>query len=184
MLRQERQDMAAAKDNTLIRTEDYEGPDRRLPDPPKAYDKTIANSEARLPEISPLGASIVALAMENMSPRDAAVLALHLNHRLREASIERSRAAAEEGLIEKGTLVRLSRVATVSPKYEGRVGTVQRVVKLRCYVKLRGVSRPFYVYLAEVEALSPSEAKRLEKDTGPGLRKARGRRQKDSTEAA
>jgi hypothetical protein len=151
-----------AKQHDSIKTTDYEGPDRREPEPARAYDKTIVNSAHRLPPISDLGASLVQLAMANMEPKEVAVLALHLNHGLRQASIENSRAVAEAGKIEKGTHVRLKRVATVSPQHAGKVGVVQRVSKLRCYVKLKGVSRPFYVYLAEVETLTASEIKRSE----------------------
>lgn len=146
---------------TIIKAADYEGPDRRAAAPMRAYDKTIVNSEARLPPISALGRGIVALAVNNMEPKEVAVLALHLNHTLREASISDSRKAAENGGVEKGDHVRLARVSTVSSKYEGMVGTVQQVKNLRCYVKLRGIAKPLYVYMAEVEKLTAAQYKKL-----------------------
>jgi hypothetical protein len=153
--------MSATTKLSIIKTEAYEGPDRRSPAPLKAYDKTIVNSEARLPPISSLGRGLVALAVNNMDPKEVAVLAMHLNHTLREASINDSRKAAENGGIEKGTYVRLARVSTVAAKFEGMVGVVQQISKLRCYVKLRGIAKPLYVYMAEVEKLTAAQYKKL-----------------------
>jgi hypothetical protein len=146
---------------SLIETEEYKGPDRRAAQPLKAYDKTVINSEARLPPITDLGRGIVALAVNNMAPKEVAVLALHLNHATREASINRSREAAEGGSVAKGDHVKLVRVSTVSSKYEGMVGVVSQVANVRCYVKVKGIARPFYVYMAEVEKMTAAQYKKV-----------------------
>ena len=162
----------------VIETEGYKGPDRRTPPPLRAYDKTIVNSEARLPPISDLGRGIVALVVNNMAPKEVAALAMHLTHTCREASIKESREAAEGGTVAKGDLVQLVRVATVSQKYEGLAGVVQQVSKVRCYVKVKGHSRPFYVYMSEVQKVSPSTYKKL---TGIDVANDGGSRKKSSS---
>jgi hypothetical protein len=176
---------------TIIKAGEYEGPDRRAAAPLKAYDKTIVNSEARLPPISDLGRGIVALAVNNMDPKEVAVLAVHLNHTLREASINNSRKAAENGGVEKGDHVLLARVSTVATKYEGMVGTVQQVKNLRCYVKLKGIAKPLYVYMAEVEKLTATQYKKLsgatataeapKKSNGSSAKKSNGSAAKKGT---
>lgn len=145
----------------IIKTEDYKGPDRRAPQPLKAYDKTIVNSAARLPPIGHLAQGIVALAVNNLDAKEVAALSMHLTHTCRESSITKSREAGAEGTVNKGDHVKLVRVSTVSASYEGMVGVVQKVSKVRCYVKVRGYARPLYVYMSEVEKVTQAQYKKL-----------------------
>jgi hypothetical protein len=141
----------------VIETEGYKGPDRRAPRPMRAYDRTILNSEARLPPIGDLSRGIVALVVNNLEPKEVAALAMHLTHSCRESSITRSREVAQDGMITKGDFVRLVNVSTVSSKREGLVGVVMQTSNVRCYVKVKSYARPFYVYMAEVEKLSEAQ---------------------------
>ena len=117
----------------VIDTEGYKGPDRRAPRDLRPYDRTVINSEARLPPISDLGRGIVALVVNNLEPKEVASLAMHLTHSCRESSITRSREAAQGGSVTKGDHVRLVHVASVSSRYEGLVGVVQQVSNCLLY---------------------------------------------------
>lgn len=85
-------------------------------------------------------------------PRDqVSALAQHLNHFNR---IHATTSAATTQL-DVGTQVRIT---SSDSRYFGRVGTISKAQRIRCFVQLEGVEKPVYLYNSDVELVKGSVA--------------------------
>lgn len=111
----------------------------------------VQKAAAQLPELSDPAAQAYERLVAELSPVDLNSLGLHLQHLYRHHATE----AAAARTLREGQLVRL---LGGPAKTRGRVGTVESLNRIRCYVRLEGVTHPVYVFTSETEDVDDAVA--------------------------
>lgn len=106
----------------------------------------------QLPELSG-DAKTLFVGMQNLSTADLTSLQAHINVEIRRRGVLNSVSAnvAADGPLQVGERVR---VVGGTAKFLSLEGTVTRVARIRCYVRLDGRDRDDYFFIADVERLN------------------------------
>lgn len=108
-----------------------------------AHMKKVERAGSRLPELSAETKIVFGDVTANLSAQQISALALHLQHH--------NRVVATTRAIQ--TQLAIGQTVTIvggDPKFIGRTGTIDRVQRIRCYVNLKGSSRPYYCFTSDV----------------------------------
>ena len=106
--------------------------------------KKIAKAAAKLPALASEMQRLFDEATTNFSAEQVTALALHLQHFNRTQATER----ALSQRVEAGSNVR---IVGGDPRFIGKLGTVDRAQRIRCYVNVPGFKRPVYLLTSDVE---------------------------------
>lgn len=107
-----------------------------------------------LPQLS-TDASVLFTAANNMASADICALVAHLNIAIRKRGIVSS-ASSTSGKLSVGDQVRI-RSSQTNPRFIGMTGTVAKVQRIRCYVRLEGRDKDDYFFITDCEQVgSPS----------------------------
>lgn len=106
--------------------------------------KKIAKAASKLPTISAEGQRLFDEITTNFSAEQVTSLALHLQHFNRTKATERALGQR----VEAGSNVR---IVGGDPRFIGKLGTVDRAQRIRCYVNVPGFKRPVYLFTSDVE---------------------------------
>jgi len=106
--------------------------------------KKIAKAAAKLPALASEMQRLFDEATTNFSAEQVTALALHLQHFNRTQATER----ALSQRVEAGSNVR---IVGGDPRFIGKLGTVDRAQRIRCYVNVPGFKRPVYLFTSDVE---------------------------------
>lgn len=109
--------------------------------------KKIEKAAAALPVMSVTAQAFFGDITTNLSAEQVTSLALHLQHFNRVKATER--ALKQE--LEAGQQVRIVGGPT---KHVGKIGTVDRAQRIRCFVNIPGVRKPVYLFTSDVEAIA------------------------------
>jgi transcription antitermination factor NusG len=112
-----------------------------------AHMKKIEKAAAALPALRPTVLALYEEITANHSGDQIAALALHLQHFNRVQQTKRALSLE----IEAGDEVRIVSGPT---KYIGKTGIVDRAQRIRCFVKVHGMSKPVYLFTSDVEPLN------------------------------
>ena len=117
----------------------------------------VEKAAAKLPSLGDVAQGFMNEITANCSAADVAALAAHLQHFNRVSAT--SRALSQK--LEVGMTVR---IISGDARYLGRVGVLDRVQRIRCFVTLEGVNKDVYLFTSDVE---PCEmvAEETESDT-------------------
>jgi hypothetical protein len=115
----------------------------------------VEKAAAKLPALGDVAQGFMNDITANCSAADVAALAAHLQHFNRVSAT--SRALSQK--LEVGMTVR---IVSGDARYLGRVGVLDRVQRIRCFVTLEGVNKDVYLFTSDVE---PCEAEAIETDT-------------------
>jgi hypothetical protein len=110
----------------------------------------VERAAALLPQLSDRGQALFGEITASLSRDNVAALAAHLNHFNRVNATQASAATT----LSEGMQVR---IIGGDPKHVGRVGTIERSQRIRCYVNI-GESKPVYLYSADVERVEAAVA--------------------------
>lgn len=116
-----------------------------------AHMAKLEKAAAKLPTLSAEAEKEFNFAVANLTGADIAALALHLQHHNRAAATER----ALNVKIEAGMRVR---IVGGDPRHIGKVGTVDRAQRIRCYVTLDGSDKELYCFTADCEEITEEVA--------------------------
>lgn len=106
--------------------------------------KKIAKAAAKLPALASEMQRLFDEATTNFSAEQVTALALHLQHFNRTQATERALGQR----VEAGSNVR---IVGGDPRFIGKLGTVDRAQRIRCYVNVPGFKRPVYLFTSDVE---------------------------------
>jgi hypothetical protein len=106
--------------------------------------KKIAKAASKLPTISAEAQRLFDEITTNFSAEQVTSLALHLQHFNRTKATERALGQR----VEAGSNVR---IVGGDPRFIGKLGTVDRAQRIRCYVNVPGFKRPVYLFTSDVE---------------------------------
>ena len=106
--------------------------------------KKIAKAASKLPSITDAAQRLFDEITTNLSAEQVTSLALHLQHFNRAKATER----ALDQRVEAGSNVR---IVGGDPRFIGKLGTVDRAQRIRCYVNVPGYKRPVYLFTSDVE---------------------------------
>jgi transcription antitermination factor NusG len=106
--------------------------------------KKIEKAATALPDMSTAMKLIFAEATTNFSAAQITALALHLQHFNRVKATER----ALSQKLEAGMAVRIIGGPT---KHVGKMATVSKAQRIRCFVEIPGVGKPVYLFTSDVE---------------------------------
>ena len=109
--------------------------------------KKIEKAAAALPVMSVIAQAFFGDITTNLSAEQVTSLALHLQHFNRVKATER----ALEQELEAGQQVRIVGGPT---KYVGKIGTVDRAQRIRCFVNIPGVRKSVYLFTSDVETIT------------------------------
>lgn len=109
--------------------------------------KKIEKAAAALPALTDATQLSFNEITTNLSAAQITALALHLQHFNRVKATER--ALKQE--LEAGQQVRIVGGPT---KHVGKIGTVDRAQRIRCFVNIPGVRKPVYLFTSDVEAIA------------------------------
>jgi len=113
--------------------------------------KKIEKAAAALPDMSPSTQLIFNEATANLSAAQINALSLHLQHFNRVKATER----ALNQKLEVGQQVRIIGGPT---KHVGKLATVERTQRIRCFVNIPGVNKPVYLFTSDVELVASTQA--------------------------
>lgn len=113
--------------------------------------KKIEKAAAALPAMSDATQLSFNEITTNLSAAQINALALHLQHFNRVKATER----ALNQQLEVGQQVRIIGGPT---KHVGKIATVDRAQRIRCFVNIPGVSKPVYLFTSDVEAVLTMQA--------------------------
>jgi len=106
--------------------------------------KKIAKAASKLPTINTATQRLFDEITTNLSAEQVTSLALHLQHFNRTKATERALGQS----VETGSNVR---IVGGDPRFIGKLGTVDRAQRIRCYVNVPGFKRPVYLFTSDVE---------------------------------
>lgn len=115
----------------------------------------VEKAAAKLPSLGETAQHFMNDITANCSAADVAALAAHLQHFNRVSAT--SRALSQK--LEVGMTVR---IVSGDARYLGRVGVLDRVQRIRCFVTLEGVNKDVYLFTSDVE---PCEVEETEPET-------------------
>lgn len=104
----------------------------------------VEKAAAKLPSLGETAQHFMNDITANCSAADVAALAAHLQHFNRVSAT--SRALSQK--LEVGMTVR---IVSGDARYLGRVGVLDRVQRIRCFVTLEGVNKDVYLFTSDVE---------------------------------
>jgi hypothetical protein len=113
--------------------------------------KKIAKAASKLPALAESVQRIFDEVTTNFSAEQVTALALHLQHFNRTKATERALGQR----VEAGSNVR---IIGGDPKFIGKLGTVDRAQRIRCYVNIPGFKRPVYLFTSDVELVEIQDA--------------------------
>lgn len=113
--------------------------------------KKIARAASKLPALNESVQQVFDEATTNFSAEQVTALALHLQHFNRTKATERALGQR----VEAGSNVR---IISGDPKFIGKLGTVDRAQRIRCYVNIPGFKRPVYLFTSDVELVEIQDA--------------------------
>lgn len=113
--------------------------------------KKIEKAAAALPDMSDAMKLVFAEATTNFSAAQINALSLHLQHFNRVKATER----ALNQKLEAGMSVRIIGGPT---KHVGKMATVSKAQRIRCFVEIPGVSKPVYLFTSDVEYVGAEQA--------------------------
>lgn len=109
-----------------------------------AHMSKVEKAAEKLPVLAETAQVLFGDATANLSRDQVAALALHLQHFNRVKATER----ALNTKIEAGMTVR---IVGGDPRYVGKVGTIEKAQRIRCYVEVDGLTKPVYCFTSDVE---------------------------------
>lgn len=113
--------------------------------------KKIEKAAAALPDMSDAMKLVFAEATTNFGAAQINALSLHLQHFNRVKATER----ALNQKLEAGMSVRIIGGPT---KHVGKMATVSKAQRIRCFVEIPGVSKPVYLFTSDVEYVEAEQA--------------------------
>lgn len=113
--------------------------------------KKIEKAAAALPDMSDAMKLVFAEATTNFGAAQINALSLHLQHFNRVKATER----ALNQKLEAGMSVRIIGGPT---KHVGKMATVSKAQRIRCFVEIPGVSKPVYLFTSDVEYVGAEQA--------------------------
>lgn len=124
---------------------------------PKPADKAPAHMAKvdklanQLPELSGDSATLF-VALQNLSTADLNCVLAHLNVEIRRRGVMSIASHVQEDGSTKGlTVGQRVKIRSGNPKFLGQYGVVEKVARLRCYVRLNGRDRADYFFIADAE---------------------------------
>lgn len=112
-----------------------------------AHMKKVERAAAKLPMVTPEAAKLVSDCIASFPPAMVLAIAAHLQHNVRAASTIK---AASAKLNEGDTV----RIISGDAKHIGKLGTVVRAQRIRCYVSVPGAKRDVYLFTSDVEQVA------------------------------
>lgn len=128
--------------------------------------RKVERAAAALPGLIDGADSIVDDIVSRFSPDQITAIALHLQHRNRVAA---TIAAVSGPPLRVGQVVRIT---GGDPRFIGMSGAVEKVQRIRCYVKVPGVTKLVYSFTSDVSPLNeeaeevPESSRQSEEATG------------------
>ena len=122
----------------------------RLANRTPAHMKKVAKAAEKLGVLTDSASLLFNEATANLTAADLAVLALHLQHFNRVKAT--ARAAGQK--LEAGMNVE---IVAGDPRFIGRVGTVAKAQRIRCYVTVEGLAKPVYLFTSDVVVLASAD---------------------------
>lgn len=141
-LKKQREERAVAR--AAARSEKYRERNGGKP----AHMKKIEKAEAALPRISDETRKMLGEITSTISGVELESLALHIQHHNR---VQQTKRALKGVSFEPGDEVR---IVSGAAKYLGKTGVVDRAQRIRCFVRVHGVSKPVYLFTSDVEPLT------------------------------
>lgn len=115
-----------------------------------AHMSKVEKAAAKLPSLNETATTVFTDITTNFSRSQIAALAEHLAHFNRAQATAR----ALNTKLEVGDTVRIT---GGDPRYAGKVGTLDKVQRIRCYCKVEGVEKPIYLFTSDVSKLEPEQ---------------------------
>lgn len=109
--------------------------------------RKVERAAASLPRLLDEADTIVKDIIANFSPEQVTAIALHIQHHNRVAA---TIAAVSGPSLRIGQVVRIT---GGDPRFIGMSGVVEKVQRIRCYVKVPGVSRLVYSFTSDVSPI-------------------------------
>lgn len=146
------------QENTRTRKPRAERPQRQAPAHMAKVDK-IAN---QLPQLTG-DASTLFIAMKNLSTADLNGILAHLSVEIRRRGVLAAvsqQASTEQGQQGSGGVQvgQRVRIKSGNPRFIGQMGTVAKVQRIRCYVRLDGRDKDDYFFIADVDQIGGQNA--------------------------
>lgn len=116
-----------------------------------AHIAKVAKAFAKLPVLNETAQVAFGDITSNFSRDQVAAIAAHLNHFNRAKATER----ALSQKLEQGMSVR---IVGGDSRFIGKVGTVSKAQRIRCYVEVEGAKKPVYLFTSDVEVMNAAQA--------------------------
>lgn len=127
----------------------------------KPHTSKLDKARTKLTELSDAAFSAYQSTVSQLSSAELIALAQHLEFEAR----SRQTVAALGASLKAGQVVRIT--GGKDTRTIGKLGTLTKVQRIRCYVAVPGIKRPVYLFTSDVTAASLEEAETLEQNDAP-----------------
>lgn len=131
---------------------------------PPAHLAKLQKAEAKLPALTPAAMAFVATS-GGLSAAELTAAAEHIAFRARSLQTQ----AALTVKLEEGDAVRIT-----TGKHAGRVGTLEKVARIHCFVQVEGLDKSLYLFTSDVEKVEQTVPADAEPDFTAGVAEAVG----------